>query len=97
MCSFAMIDVMNVFSLSCGALNLILIILPHIVHDPVVSSLLLCATCFFFIFVTYAMVDPFQIPHLRPAQYKRSRLPRSRRTVNRPYGGVLSGTAVRER
>jgi hypothetical protein len=47
MCSFAMIDVMNVFSLSCGALNLILTILPHIVHDPVVSSLLLCATCFF--------------------------------------------------
>nr|ACF83057.1 unknown [Zea mays] len=39
----------------------------------------------------------FQIPHLRPAEYKRSRLPRSRRTVNRPYGGVLSGIAVRER
>jgi hypothetical protein len=38
-----------------------------------------------------------QIPHLRPAEYKRSRLPRNRRTVNRPYGGVLSGTAVRER
>ncbi|RAL50842.1 hypothetical protein DM860_015989 [Cuscuta australis] len=37
------------------------------------------------------------IPHLRPAQYKRSRLPRNRRTVNRPYGGVLSGGAVRER
>ncbi|GJN12404.1 hypothetical protein PR202_ga30678 [Eleusine coracana subsp. coracana] len=37
------------------------------------------------------------IPHLRPAEYKRSRLPRNRRTVNRPYGGVLSGTAVRER
>ncbi|KAL5658192.1 hypothetical protein ACJX0J_031355, partial [Zea mays] len=37
------------------------------------------------------------IPHLRPAEYKRSRLSRNRRTVNRPYGGVLSGTAVRER
>jgi hypothetical protein len=38
-----------------------------------------------------------QIPHLRPAEYKRSRLSRNRRTVNRPYGGVLSGIAVRER
>lgn len=38
-----------------------------------------------------------QIPHLRPAEYKRSRLSRNRRTVNRPYGGVLSGSAVRER
>ena len=37
------------------------------------------------------------IPHLRPAEYKRSRLARNQRTVNRPYGGVLSGTAVRER
>ncbi|KAK4399795.1 60S ribosomal protein L34 [Sesamum angolense] len=37
------------------------------------------------------------IPHLRPAEYKRSRLSRNRRTVNRPYGGVLSGGAVRER
>ncbi|CAI0448049.1 unnamed protein product [Linum tenue] len=27
----------------------------------------------------------------------RSRLPRNRRTVNRAYGGVLSGGAVRER
>jgi len=34
---------------------------------------------------------------LRPAEYKRSRLPRNRRTVNRAYGGVLSGSAVRER
>jgi hypothetical protein len=39
----------------------------------------------------------FQIPHLRPAEFKRSRLPRNRRTVNRPFGGVLSGTSVRER
>ncbi|KAE8707357.1 60S ribosomal protein L34 [Hibiscus syriacus] len=38
-----------------------------------------------------------QIPHLRPAEYKRSRLPRNHRTVNRAYGGVLSGSAVRER
>ncbi|KAK2983579.1 hypothetical protein RJ640_023113, partial [Escallonia rubra] len=37
------------------------------------------------------------IPHLRPAEYRRSRLPRNRRTVNRAYGGVLSGVAVRER
>ncbi|OMO79040.1 Ribosomal protein L34Ae [Corchorus capsularis] len=37
------------------------------------------------------------VPHLRPAEYKRSRLPRNRRTVNRAYGGVLSGSAVRER
>jgi hypothetical protein len=33
----------------------------------------------------------------RPAEYKRSRLSRNRRTVNRAYGGVLSGSAVRER
>lgn len=38
-----------------------------------------------------------QIPHLRPAEYKRSRLSRNHRTVNRAYGGVLSGGAVRER
>ncbi|CAD5185338.1 unnamed protein product [Musa acuminata subsp. malaccensis] len=37
------------------------------------------------------------IPHLRPAEYKRSRLSRNQRTVNRAYGGVLSGSAVRER
>nr|ABK21342.1 unknown [Picea sitchensis]ABK21936.1 unknown [Picea sitchensis]ABK26150.1 unknown [Picea sitchensis]ABK26719.1 unknown [Picea sitchensis]ACN40477.1 unknown [Picea sitchensis] len=37
------------------------------------------------------------IPHLRPAEYKRSRLSRNRRTVNRAYGGVLSGSAVRDR
>ncbi|KAK2978978.1 hypothetical protein RJ640_017542 [Escallonia rubra] len=36
------------------------------------------------------------IPHLRPAEYRRSRLPWNRRTVNRAYGGVLSGVAVRE-
>ncbi|KAL9262388.1 Large ribosomal subunit protein eL34-like protein [Drosera capensis] len=37
------------------------------------------------------------IPHLRPTEYKRGRLSRNRRTVNRAYGGVLSGSAVRER
>ncbi|XP_057517821.1 60S ribosomal protein L34-like [Amaranthus tricolor] len=37
------------------------------------------------------------IPHLRPTEYKRSRLPRNRRTVNCPYGDVLAGGAVRER
>ncbi|XVF29799.1 hypothetical protein REPUB_Repub16aG0002300 [Reevesia pubescens] len=37
------------------------------------------------------------IPHLRSAEYKRSRLPRNRKIVNRAYGGVLSGNAVRER
>lgn len=37
------------------------------------------------------------IPHLRPTEYKRSRLSRNRRTVNRAYGGVISGCAVRER
>ena len=36
------------------------------------------------------------IPHLRPAEYKRSRLSRNCRTVNRAYGGVLFGSAVRE-
>lgn len=39
----------------------------------------------------------FQIPHLRPTEYKRSRLSRNRRTVNRAFGGVLSALAVRER
>ncbi|XP_020575540.1 uncharacterized protein LOC110021396 [Phalaenopsis equestris] len=42
--------------------------------------------------------SPFtEIPRLRPAEYKRSRLQRNRRTVHRAYGGVLSGGAVRER
>ncbi|MBA0819369.1 hypothetical protein Gohar_028138 [Gossypium harknessii] len=46
------------------------------------------------LWVTY--MGSLQIPHLRPAEYKRSRLPRNRRTVNRAYGGVLSCSAVRE-
>ncbi|KAJ6844440.1 60S ribosomal protein L34 [Iris pallida] len=37
------------------------------------------------------------IPHLQPTEYKRSRLARNRRTVNHAYGGVLSGSAVKER
>ncbi|KAH0856045.1 hypothetical protein HID58_084306 [Brassica napus] len=41
--------------------------------------------------------DMIAIPHLRPAEYKRSRLSRNRRTVNRAYGGVLSGLAVKDR
>ena len=43
------------------------------------------------------MLVSLQIPHLRPAEYKRSRLPRNRRTLYRAYGGLLSGGAVRER
>ncbi|KAM7508016.1 hypothetical protein LguiA_018469 [Lonicera macranthoides] len=45
----------------------------------------------------YKLASVVEIPHLRPAEYKRSRLSRNRRTVNRAYGGVLSGSAVRER
>ncbi|KAJ7527526.1 hypothetical protein O6H91_16G059600 [Diphasiastrum complanatum] len=37
------------------------------------------------------------IPHLRPAEYKTSRLHRHRKTVNRAYGGNMSGAAVRDR
>ncbi|XP_057952362.1 large ribosomal subunit protein eL34-like [Malania oleifera] len=37
------------------------------------------------------------IPHSRPTEYKRPRLSRNCRTVNRAYGGVLSGGAARER
>ncbi|KAF9626160.1 hypothetical protein IFM89_031287 [Coptis chinensis] len=57
-----------------------------------------------FVHLILSLSNPFQnfgkvpqIPHLRPAEYKRSRLSRNRRTVNRAYGGVLSGSAVRER
>ncbi|MBA0621231.1 hypothetical protein Godav_006877, partial [Gossypium davidsonii] len=48
------------------------------------------------IFLMYMVLLNVQIPHLRPAEYKSSRLPRNRKTVNRAYGGVLSGSAVRE-
>ncbi|XP_043723428.1 60S ribosomal protein L34-like isoform X2 [Telopea speciosissima] len=37
------------------------------------------------------------IPHLRPTEYKRSRLSRSRRTMNCAYGGVLSAGVVRKK
>ena len=47
--------------------------------------------------VFYLALFFLQIPHLRPTEYKRSRLPRNRRTVNCPYGDVLAGGAVRER
>ncbi|PSS28735.1 60S ribosomal protein [Actinidia chinensis var. chinensis] len=47
--------------------------------------------------VEVAAAATVEIPHLRPTEYKRSRLSRNRRTVNRAYGGVLSGGAVRER
>ncbi|PKU73871.1 60S ribosomal protein L34 [Dendrobium catenatum] len=56
---------------------------------PLPSSIFPCQ------FEPYAL--NFQIPRLRPAEYKRSRLARNRRTVHRAYGGVLSGGAVRER
>jgi large subunit ribosomal protein L34e len=39
----------------------------------------------------------WQIPHLRPTEYKTSRIHRHRKTVNRAYGGNMSGSAVRER
>ena len=35
------------------------------------------------------------VPRARPPQLRR--MPRSKRTVNRPYGGVLSHQAVRDR
>ncbi|OAY70746.1 60S ribosomal protein L34 [Ananas comosus] len=44
-----------------------------------------------------ASVPKCPIPHLRPAEYRRFRLSRNRRTSNRTYGGVLSGGAVIER
>ncbi|KAJ9185704.1 hypothetical protein P3X46_005301 [Hevea brasiliensis] len=34
------------------------------------------------------------IPHLTPAEYKRSRLARNRRTVNQAYGGVIIFTSL---
>ncbi|KAE8661330.1 60S ribosomal protein L34 [Hibiscus syriacus] len=46
---------------------------------------------------TFLFLNSNSIPHLRPAEYMRSRLPRSRQTVNCGYGGVLSGSAIRER
>lgn len=57
----------------------------------------LCLDKITYLFQILIYAWQLQIPHLRPAEYKRSRLPRNRRTVNRAYGGVLSGSAVRER
>ncbi|KAK3027311.1 hypothetical protein RJ639_040403 [Escallonia herrerae] len=36
------------------------------------------------------------IPHLGPAEYERSRLPRNRRTVNRAYGMIIGAFLVAE-
>ena len=38
-----------------------------------------------------------QVPRLRPAQYSSKRMSHNKKTVNRAYGGVLSGGAVRDR
>ena len=38
-----------------------------------------------------------QIPHLRPAEYKNTRLSKSKKTVHRAYGGSLCGECVRAR
>ena len=40
---------------------------------------------------------PRQVPHLRPAMYSKKRMATNKKTVNRAYGGVLSGGAVRDR
>lgn len=64
------------------------------VYD-IISSI--CVQFFIFFMLCLNWHVHLQIPHLRPAEYKRSRLSRNRRTVNRAYGGVLSGGAVRER
>merc|ERR1711912_167487 len=37
------------------------------------------------------------IPHLRPAEYKNTRLSKSKKTVHRAYGGSLCGECVRAR
>jgi len=37
------------------------------------------------------------VPHLRTQKYSRKHLAKNKKTVNRAYGGVLSGGAVRER
>lgn len=70
-------------------------------HVYFMLSLIICAYPFYkcITWTVYCILLAIflQIPHLRPTEYKRSRLPRNRRTVNRPYGGVLAGGAVRER
>lgn len=48
--------------------------------------------------IRYIYVEEvLQIPHLRPTEYRTSRLHRHKKTVNRAYGGNLAGSAVRER
>jgi large subunit ribosomal protein L34e len=37
------------------------------------------------------------VPHLRPTQYSNKRMAKNKKTVQRAYGGVLSGGAVRDR
>ena len=37
------------------------------------------------------------VPHLRTQKYSSKHLAKNKKTVNRAYGGVLSGGAVRER
>merc|ERR1711975_51327 len=37
------------------------------------------------------------IPHLRPAEYRNSRLSKSKKTVHRAYGGSLCSQCVKER
>ncbi|BBN09088.1 large subunit ribosomal protein L34e [Marchantia polymorpha subsp. ruderalis] len=37
------------------------------------------------------------IPHLRPTEYRTSRLHRHQKTIKRAYGGNICGAAVRER
>ncbi len=39
----------------------------------------------------------FQIPHLRPIQYRNNRLSKNKKTVHRAYGGSMCARCVRER
>jgi hypothetical protein len=48
-------------------------------------------------YLTVRPPRPSQVPRLRPAQYSSARLSKSKKTVHRAYGGVLSGGAVRDR
>lgn len=83
------------------SLVIVIFIYTSAALDLIVSYLIGCRCLYIFV-ATCKVIEviyawQLQIPHLRPAEYKRSRLPRNRRTVNRAYGGVLSGGAVRER
>ena len=95
------------YLIQCFRLDVIGWWFPSFVEDLSVSNEWLLAAVFLtlllftkldlVVLVLMECLLSFQIPHLRPAEYKRSRLSRNRRTVNRAYGGVLSGSAVRER